>query len=393
MLTWINFLHFYQPANMEQYKVVEATEKSYKYIIAHLEANPKIKLTCNISGCLIERWVNELGEKKLVERIDALAERGQLELVGSAAYHALLPLIKDEEVKKQIKEHEAIIKKYLPNAKLKGFFMPEMAYSKNVGMIIKECGYGWLILDEIAQTGKIDKPSPEFIYKDQATGLDVVFRERQNSCDYVPDAVLKKLNDGESGVLITATDAELYGLRHVDSNNTLDFILRSSALKTLTISEHLLEKTKSQAKQKTVELQECSWESTAKELSLGQPFILWRDKKNTIHQKLWRLAELAIQLHYKYQIDKNHSWSRWHLVRGIASCVFWWASKKDFKHVYGPLAWSPDEVEKGLNEMIRAIRSLEESTQLDEKMLAEKYYMDAKKCIWESHWKMKHSAK
>jgi predicted glycosyl hydrolase (DUF1957 family) len=393
MLTWINFLHFYQPASMEQYKIIEATDKSYRYIVALLESNPKIKFTCNISGCLIDRWVNELGTQDLVSRIDKLIEGGQIELVGSAAYHALLPLVKEEEAIKQIKEHEIIIQKYLPHARLKGFFLPEMAYGKKIGAIIKRCGYEWVILDEIAQAGEPDALNQEFIYTDASTGLGVIFRERQNSCGYVPNAVLRMLNLGENTTIITATDAELYGLRHIDSNKTLEFILKSSALKTSTVSSYLLEKNQAQAKQKKVELRDCSWESTAKELSQGQPFTLWQNKKNAIHQKLWRLADLAQELHYKYFTDKNHEWSRWHLVRGIASCVFWWASKKDLKHVYGPLAWSPDEVEKGLNEMIRSIRSLEESTVLKEKILAEKYYNDAKKFIWETHWKMKHSTK
>ena len=88
----------------------------------------------------------------------------------------------------------------------------------------------------------------------------------------------------------------------------------------------------------------------------------------------------------KYPKDINHSWARWNFVRCIASCTFWWASAYDFKHNFGPKAWSPDEIERGVDEFIRAIRSLENSTTLREKRSSEELLILIKRLVWLEHW-------
>ena len=102
----------------------------------------------------------------------------------------------------------------------------------------------------------------------------------------------------------------------------------------------------------------CSWESTEKELKEKKPYSLWNDKGNKIQQKIWELANFAWRLVEKNKDDNNYLAARWHIVRGIASCTWWWASGRKLSS-FGQTAWSPDEVERGLNELIRAIRSLE----------------------------------
>ena len=129
-MLWINFLHFYQPANVDKKKVIEATTLSYERIIRGLEENSHIKFTLNITGCLLLRWDEELKRIDLIRRIKRLVLKKQIELVSSAAYHPLLPLIDEKQVIEQIKENEIILRKYFgEKIPLKGFFLPEMAYS------------------------------------------------------------------------------------------------------------------------------------------------------------------------------------------------------------------------------------------------------------------------
>ena len=110
-MKWINFLHLYQPMNAEAATIKEATEKSYYRIVRALEEHPDIRFTLNISGCLLIRW-DELGLEEIIKRIDNLIKKGQIDLVGTAAYHPLLPLISEEEAKRQIGENKNILKKY-----------------------------------------------------------------------------------------------------------------------------------------------------------------------------------------------------------------------------------------------------------------------------------------
>ncbi|MCX6798242.1 MAG: hypothetical protein NTX66_03475 [Candidatus Falkowbacteria bacterium] len=383
-MLWLNFLHLYQPANLDVYYIKEAADKSYRRLVNLLDEHKTLKFTLNISACLLLR-LEDAGYQDLLDRLAILIKRGQVELVGSAAYHAFLPLLPEAEIVRQIKEQEKIIKKYFGPIKLRGFFSPEMAYSDRLAKIVRRLGYQWIILDEIALGGRLNK-SLDFkrMYLDRASGLKVIFRERDLSNSYVPESVFDLVKKGTRELAITATDGELYGLRHEDPTAELEKLVKLKDLKTQTISEFIKSfKTKDLIK---VNLTPSTWESTNQELSSRRPFWLWRSQKNKIQNYSWRLAELALSLDPKYKNDKNYYYYRWHLERGLASCTFWWASGRDFFHNFGPLAWSPDEVERGLNDLIRSVRSLVDPKTKPDKIKAEKLYIKAKGLLWHKHW-------
>jgi predicted glycosyl hydrolase (DUF1957 family) len=391
-MLWLNFLHFYQPANTEFYNIRKALDKSYWRLLRLLEEQPDLKMTFNVSGCLLER-LEEAKETAFLDRLKFLVKKGRVELTGSAYYHGFLPLLPENEVVRQIKENEKILKKVFgKNFKPTGFFLPEMSYSPAVAKIVKRLGYQWIILDEIAYSGgSKERPDISRLYIDEASGLKVIFRNREISSSYPPDKLLpllkikkdntKKIED----IILTATDAELYGLRHEDPTGEMEKIVKIKDLKSLTLSSYF----KLLAKKKGLKIKvwPCSWETTPAELKAGKAYGLWEDKNNKIQTLLWKLANLSLSLETKYKKDKNYYWYRWHLARGLASCTFWWASARDFSKMYGPYAWSPDDVERGLEDLIRSIRSLNDLKTKKTKLEAEKYYLKIKKLIWESHWK------
>ncbi len=380
-MKWINFIHLYQPANTKDCYIKEAVENSYSRILRALKEHPQIKFTININACLLYR-LEEMGYMWLINGFKDLYEKGQIEIVSTAAYHPVLPLIPKYEVKKQVLEQEKALFKYFGiSEKVKGFFFPEMAYSPQVAKTIKEMGYDWIILDEIAYQGELDKVNFEKIYIDKNSKLKVIFRSRRYSNTFVPDLILKLQEEKKDKLLITATDGELYGLRHEDPSGELEKALELSNLKTEKVSEYI----KNQ-EIKEVKVLACSWESMPKELKDNQPYVLWNGRRNPIHKELWKLSNLALVTLDNNKDEENYNWARWHLVRGLASCTFWWASAKDFKHNFGPYAWNPDEVEKGLEELIRSIRSLENVDLRSEKIKAEKIYLKIKAMIWKKHW-------
>ena len=174
-MLWLNFLHFYQPANIEDYKIKAALDKSYWRLIRLVEEHQNLKMTFNLSGCLLERLA-EMKEDSFLRRLKNLVASGQIELTSSAAYHGFLPLLPEAEVISQIKINETILKKHFGAAfKKAGFFLPEMAYSLKVAKIIKSLGYRWLILDEAA-CGEGFKKDFNFnhVYIDKNSGLKIV---------------------------------------------------------------------------------------------------------------------------------------------------------------------------------------------------------------------------
>jgi len=375
-MIWINFLHLYQPGNIDGRLIKDAVEKSYERIVAALEKNPHIRFTLNISGCLLLR-MDELGYSDLIRRIKTLIEKGQVELTGSASYHPIIPLIPKDEAISQIKENEQILLKCF-NYKPRGFFSPEMAYSPKTSKLIKALGYEWLILDEISAAEPINRTSA---YEDRASGLKVIFRSRSISQTFVPETILALANKNSNETIITATDGELYGLRHIDPQGKLESLLKLTTYKTKTISEFL-----DTSSAGPVTLRESTWESDEDELENGLPFALWYNKNNAIHKELWKLTALACKTIKTFEKDKNYAWAKWHLARGMASCMFWWASGKDLRHVFGPICWSPDEIERGTNDLIRSIRALESEEAKPIKLRAEKLHAKIRYAIWKKHW-------
>lgn len=392
-MLWLNFLHFYQPANTESYNIRKALDKSYWRLLRLMEEHPDLRATWNVSGCLLERLAEEK-ETAFLERLKFLVKKGRLELTGSAAYHGFLPLLPKDEIIRQIRTNEKILRKYFgKNFKPAGFFLPEMAYSPALGKLVKSLGYSWIILDEIAYSaGSGHRPEPGKIYLDSASGLKVVFRDRAISSAYPPDKIWpliqKEIGDKDSDknptIILTATDAELYGLRHEDPTAEMEKIVKEKSLQSQTLSVFIKSIKGRGAK---TELISSSWESSPKDVKKGQPYQLWLNKDNKIQANLWKLADLSLAMGVKFKGDKNFYWHRWHLVRGLASCTFWWASAHDFSKIYGPYAWSPDDIERGLEDLIRSIRSFANLKAKKKKLEAEAIYLKIKKLIWESHWK------
>ncbi|NTU98566.1 hypothetical protein HGA64_00980 [Candidatus Falkowbacteria bacterium] len=383
-MKWVNVLHLYQPANIESNKIVEATNLSYERIIRALEDCPQARITLNIAGSLLKRWVEEFSYLDLVERIKKLIRSGQVELLGSAAYHALLPLVPEREALKQIVEQENVLREHFgEDLQLKGFFLPELAYSADIARLIKSRGYEWILVDEIAFSGSFGNVDWSKKYTDTNSGLSVVFRHRAYSESYVPTTLLEILEGGKSeSMVVTASDAELYGLRHLDHLFEFENLLCHPRLEPVTVSDYL----GGLSKIDEVGVVASSWQSSPLELKRNQAFNLWKKPTNKLHKKLWELADFAEELCFVNSNDDNILWSRWHLVRGLASCVFWWASAHDFSQVYGPIAWSPDEVNKGIDELVRAVRSLK-GIDVETRLKAEKMASSIRLNLWQEHWR------
>lgn len=384
-MKWINLFHLYQPVHSDAHYIKEATDISYNRIIAALENNPDFKCTMNVNGCLFLRW-EELGYQALIKRLGVLVKRKQVELTGNAAYHPVIPLIPEEETERQIKETEGILQKHFgAGFKPRGFFFSEMAYSPKAAKLVKRLGYEWIILDEISYNGKLKKVDFRKSFLDKSSGLKIIFRSRKLSNNYVPDMIVKLLDKANGEVVaITATDAELYGLRHHDETGKFEKLLEDKRLSTGSISGYL--KAQSAHKPEAVEPVAASWETGEAEIRKNKPFALWCDTDKDIHVKLWQLASHAYRVVDKNQDDENSYWARWHLVRGLSSCTFWWASGRDFRHIFGPYAWNPDEIERGTNELIRSIRALQKDITREDKIKAEKLFIEIKKLVWEKHW-------
>ncbi len=375
-ITWVNFLHIYQPPWQTVGVVEQIASQSYEYLVYLFKKYPNYKATLNISGCLLD-MLAEL-RPALIRDLQALVSSGQIELTSSSKFHALLPLLDRTEVIRQIKLNEETLHKYFPKYRAKGFYLPEMAYSSDLGKIIKNLGYKWIILDPICAQENIDS---KVLYSIKNLGLSVVFRDRTISKKYPAEEIFHKISKiKEAEIIISATDGEVYGHRHEDWQGHIEKVLASSQVETKTISQYL--STLRQRKQ--LALRAGSWESSPQEIKNKIPFLLWDDPKNKIHKDLWALVKLSSLLVKKYPKDPSHEWARLHLDQGLTSCTFWWASARKLSD-FSALTWHPDMIDNGVEELVRSVRSLVRATTA-EKMQAEKLYLSVKKNTWAIHW-------
>lgn len=375
-MKWLNFLHIYQPPTQTREIVDKVTKESYELIVKLLKKYPRLKVTMNINGSLLELW-EKYENKNIIFDFKSLVAQGKIELVGSAMYHPILPLIPAEEIRHQIIRNNEMCKRifgatYNP----KGFYLPEMAYSAEVGKVIKEMGFEWIILDEIHAGKKID---PKIRYVIEDVGLKVIFRSNVVSRTFPPEYIFEKKLI-ELPYLITAHDGELYGHWHRDDRGFYERAFTSHDIEFIFATEYL----ESLPKEKKVKIRNASWESNEDELGANISYGLWKHPDNEIHKELWNLADMVSSIVRSKKKDSNIETASEHLSRGLSSCAWWWSSERKLGP-FSPVTWNPTEIEKGATELIEAIRSLK-NLDMRSKEKAEQTFKNLRDTVWNKHW-------
>ncbi|HHU51913.1 MAG TPA: polysaccharide deacetylase family protein [Firmicutes bacterium] len=358
---WANFIHLYQPPTQEEWIVRKVADECYRAVIRVLKENPQGKLTVNINGSLTEQF-HKYGMSDILHDLGELADRGQIEFTGSAMYHPILPLIPEKEVRRQIRLNQEANRRYLGEIyQPRGFFPPEMCYSRRVAEIVKDEGFDWIIVDELSYNGRLGEVKNDRTY--QVEGLDdfyIFFKERKHSAALTYGAYkdLTGLINGigreklkEESYLLTGTDGEIYGHHHHGLENLLREAFQSQELKTCVLSE-LLEFFPARENVETVA---ASWSTWVDELEKGIAYPQWQYPGNHLHDLQWRLTKLALQAVEGTGEDDP---ARWYLDQGLHSCQYWWASCRQYFNV--------EMISKGADKLVEAVRAKGDAVRLQE---------------------------
>lgn len=339
MLNLALFLHLYQPTTQFPEITQKISQESYEKILGIIVKAQNCHLTVNFSVSLAER-LKQIGLEKIVTGFKDLAQQGKIELTASAAYHPLLTKIPAEEIKRQIKLNDELNRKYFGSVwqgEHVGFFPPEMAYSTQVGKVLEETGFKWVILDESALPYNQLAGPQKTIYRKKNSGhLSFFFRNRKLSLA-IAFAEITNLNElfrffetqryslDDDSYLVLAMDGETFGHHQPQQLNFLEELLNSPSkeprLKLVTISE-------------LFNFFPLAGEVEARLSTWGESFDRWDNPQNPIHKLQWQLFNLAMKV-ANQTTDKVHAL----LDRAIHSDQFWWAS-------HNP-CWHPKMVERG----------------------------------------------
>ncbi len=364
---WANFLHIYQPPTQKPIIVKRVADESYRKIFKGLLKIKRARLTLNINSILCELLEQNKGHDVL-EDIRSLVKSGNIELTGSAKYHAFLPLLPESEIERQILLNEEGLNKYFGVGwKRGGFFSPEMAYSEKVAKVAKKLGYKWIIVDEIAFPPD-KKIRTDTLYTIE--GLDdfyVFFRERNFSfkilsaqMSMLPSLLrfLEPRFGKKDAYTITAMDGETFGHHRPGLEQLLFALLKEEQIEPVAISDLLT----TISKKEIVAPRPASWASIPRNFEEGQPFARWKHKDNPIQQYQWELTNLAIEVVNR---DQKQASSRALLDRALHSDQYWWASARPW--------WSLEMVERGAFELKEVVMVSSAATPTEKERAAELY--------------------
>ena len=371
MIYWAPLFHFYQPPTQTFHILKKVCDESYRPLIKVLQSYPYAKATINMNAVLTEMlW--EHGQSAVIKGLQELARRGQIEFTGSGKYHPILPLIPAEEAERQIRRNHLTNRHFFGQVySPRGFFPPEMSYSRDILPPIAESGHEWIILSGIACTSKwpmnviheveTDGEKMAVLFRDDILSNKISFQSI-NGAGFIQH--LKQLHNGQGNIyVITAMDAETFG-HHIQNWEKLflaevyealepggtmfdnlpvqkpvaeqhlglfSFGSKANDIEIVTISQ-LLDLF---PRGTVVQPRTSSWSTSQQDLDHNNPFPLWQDKDNVVHQMQWEHQSLCHDLLEKSLrlADNPQSQQFANLARGLFdpslhSCQFWWASKK-----------------------------------------------------------------
>ncbi len=374
-MKWVNILHLYQPPTQTREIMDTVVRESYQKIISLLDNYSDLRLTLNISGSLLE-LLAKYGRSDVIAGFKKHAERGAVELMGSAMYHPILPLLPDREITRQIRLHDDISKKYFGGAyRPRGFYLPEMAYSQKTAEIVRKAGFEWVVLDEIHTPEKINFANK---YKAKGVGIGVVFRDSFISKTFPPEYIMKNMEKMRGEYTVTCHDGEMYGHWHKDDHGYYDKAFGGGKITMLSVSHYRDEL----LGEENIAVRDGSWESKPEELAENNAFGLWNDPKNKIHNMLETFKREVLTLVESRQSDPAYETARHYADRGVASCAWWWASERKIGP-FSPLSWNPTEIEKGARELYKAATALCLSAGEEAKITS--YFENLRKAVWQKH--------
>lgn len=390
MIYWAQLLHFYQPPTQVPSVLRKICDESYRPLLRVFEEYPNARVTVNLNGVLTDMLV-DCGHTDVIDGLRSLAKKGQLELTGTGKYHPILPLIPEEEVKRQIDLNTQTNRRVFGDAYApRGFFPPEMCYGDDILRPIIDSGYRWIILSGIACPA--DWPT-DVILRVQSEGqnLMIFFRDDVLSNRISFQALAAKefiahleewRGERESIYVVTAMDAETYGHHIQDWERTflakvyeelqpLAQPLQEVKQATALAGQHAALLTNNEAAGKiqmvtisqlvdlfpqgqAIEPRPSSWSTLADDMQVGNYYPLWQDKKNEVHRLQWEHLNVCIELVNKALqcADNEESRHSAAIARGLLdraehSCQMWWASNRPM--------WDINLIHMGLLDQLRTV--------------------------------------
>jgi alpha-amylase len=139
-------IHNHQPVGNFGWVFEEVYERAYAPFVDLLERHPAIRVSLHYTGPLLQ-WLLR-NRPAFVDRVRALVERGQVELLGGGFYEPVLATLHERDRIAQLRrmgdELEA-----LTGRRPQGAWLAERVWEPSLPTALVDGGYGWTIVDDV----------------------------------------------------------------------------------------------------------------------------------------------------------------------------------------------------------------------------------------------------
>ena len=379
-------LHFYQPWWQFPRVLTEIVNQCYRPVLWLADNMPGFCFSANINFSLLELLDHEYtlfestdgytkpvdglalncsghGFRGVIGQLRRLVSDRKIELLGSTAYHPIMPLIPKKMRIEQMEMDTQVKRSFWNiNKNCDGIFLPEMAWSQNILPDLKHCGYKWTIIDDgpfKAQYGKVP-----FNRIPSVRGFKVFLRSNYWSNRISFDQFdfgeirnkmreeIPKWTDNQPAYMILAMDAETFG-HH--SKRLLEKFLIPMVKEWGEAGSGILTPIevigKSFPAKDLIKIENGSWSTSEDDYRRDDAFPLWRSKYNVYHREFWDLVNMALQY------SDNPS-AMFDCMKIISSCHSWWISRRPF--------WKPEFMKFGAKKAMEIIGRFGNQTENNE---------------------------
>ncbi|MBY9001657.1 MAG: hypothetical protein KGD64_12135, partial [Candidatus Heimdallarchaeota archaeon] len=298
----------------------------YKPFFTKLLENPEVKITLNVSGCLLEKLTMEYPE--IIKLIEKAKDKGQIEIMGSAFYHPLLPLINEEDQKYQIRKQTESVKGIFGTVPI-AFFPPELALTpENIPPIIAE---GFKLIISAANSMnltyggvyQLDSGEEIFILKRNRTISNNISFDQYKRDSEKTERDISRIYKMDRLPIVLAMDLETYGEHHSDYYEF--FFDLTKRINTITVSEFLINYNIATP---IDILYPTSWSTSDEDMHKQICFPLWNHPENAVHHLLLNHMELLSKT--KARLSGRDGVDEYQAAH--YSCQLWWASGLSIEH-------------------------------------------------------------
>jgi predicted glycosyl hydrolase (DUF1957 family) len=139
-------LHLYQPPTQPDAVLSKIIRECYEPLM-RLLADEQISLSADIAASLGARLPSEL--RAIIKTACA---KNKLEIVNTAAYHPLLPIVPREIARRQLRLNADFYRAHFSNTPPVGVWPPELAVSPELPELFAETGHRWCVADDTTFT-------------------------------------------------------------------------------------------------------------------------------------------------------------------------------------------------------------------------------------------------